>query len=396
MSTEAPVLEIPPVEAIPPQPEPPKPSESLLSSIRVIRPDLPGEPPKEELKVETPKVEEPPKEEPKTELPKIETPKEPTDDPTKGMSEPAAKRFKKIEQRATEAEKKQEEYRTQLESVRKEHAELQEQLREVEAMRREYDQMKEESTTLREEIRKVNIERDPEFQRQYNGQILARQKQMLDMAVASGTSQADFVTAINTGDEEALEAIRDSLPAPRQRIWDAHRTDIERLAFEKREAIQDSQKTWEGLEQTRLRSQKELAEQMKAENVSMAKKTVDSLWKSNEVFDKAGLEVKHEMEEWMVNTIVNESRENIAHHLLIGKIAQNVVEGQKTEIERLTSELDKQTKEMEEMKEKLGEQETFIKEVSSRTPRPSGGGNPSPSENNGSLLSSVRIRLPGR
>lgn len=398
MSTEAPPLEIPAVEPIPPQPEPPKPSESLLSSIRVIRPGLDKTEPAPEPVIEEPKppVDEPPKEEPKAEIPKVETPKEPADDPTKGMSEPAAKRFKKIEQRATEAEKEREQYRTQLESIQKEHAQLQEQLREVEAMRRQYDQMREESTTLREEIRKVNIERDPEFQRQYNGQILARQKQMLDMAVASGASQADFVTAINTGNEEALEAIRDSLPAPRQRIWDAHRTDIERLAFEKREAIQDSQKTWESLEQNRLRSQKELADQMKAENVSMAKKAVDSLWKSNEVFDKAGLEVKREIEEWMVNTIVNESRENIAHHLLIGKVAQSVVEGQKTEIERLAGELDKKTKEMEEMKEKLGEQETFIKEMSSRTPRPQGGGNPSPVEQNGSLLSSVRVRLPGR
>lgn len=398
MSTEAPVLEIPPVEAIPPQPEPPKPSESLLSSIRVMRPDLPGEPPREEPKVETPKTEEPPKEEPKAEVPKVETPKveTPTDDPTKGMSEPAAKRFKKIEQRATEAEKEREEYRTQLESVRKEHAELQNQLKEVEAMRRQYDQMKEESEALRQEIRKVNIAGDPEFQKEHDGKILGLQTQMLEMAVVNGTDRNEFITAVNTGNEETLEAIRESLPPHKQRAWDANRIEIDRIASAKRAAIQNSEQTWEKMKKANQEREVQAKEQERAGLVSMAKDAVKALWSDVPGLDKAGLEAKNEIEEWIIHTVTKEPQPNIARHLLIGKIAQNVVDGQKTEIERLNGELEARDKRITEMEEKLGEQETFIKDISSRTPRPSGGGTPSPVEQNGSLLSSVKVRLPGR
>lgn len=398
MSTEAPPLEIPAVEPIPPQPEPPKPSESLLSSIRVIRPGLDKTEPVPEPVVEEPKppVEEPPKEEPKAEIPKVETPKEPADDPTKGMSEPAAKRFKKIEQRATEAEKEREQYRTQLESVQKENAELQNQLKEVEAMRRQYDQMKEESDILRQEIRKVNIQGDPQFKKEHDDKILNLQTQMLEMAVVNGTDRNEFVTAVNTGNEETLEAIREALPPHKQRAWDANRIEIDRIASARRSAIQNSEETWKRMQQENHQRELEAEEHKRAGLVSMAKDAVKALWTDVPNLDKAGLEVKNEIEEWIVHTVTKEPQPNIARHLLIGKIAQNVVEGQKTEIDRLTTELDKQTKEMEEMKEKLGEQETFIKEMSSRTPRPQGGGNPSPVEQNGSLLSSVRVRLPGR
>lgn len=399
MSTEATPVIQPTAEPPAPAPAPAPVSESLLSSIRVLRPAgaPPAVDPPAPESTQEPTVTPEPTSEPKPEAPKPEPPKvEPKEEPTAGMSEKASVRFNKVVSRAEAAEKERDAVRSELDAARKEAQAIAVQLKEVDTIRRDALKAQEELTTYREQLRIVNIERDPEFQRQYNGQILSRQQQMLEMAVSAGAQQADVIQAINTANEDALEAFRDSLTSAKQRIWDANRADIERIAYEKKEAIRNSGQTWEQLEETRKRTAATEAERIKADNVTAAKTTVDALWREIPDLDKEGLEVKSEIEEWLTDQVINAPREHLIRQLAVGQIAQKVIAGQKSQIDQLTGELAGRDKELEELREKLGEQETFIKEVSSHSPRGPVGGAPKNAEQNGSLLSTVRVHVPGR
>lgn len=381
---ETPVVE-PATSPSEPSPAPAAPAVSgaLLSGIRVMRPnDPPKEPeapkaPDAVVETEKPKDGEPLKPEPiKAEIP---------EDPTKGLSEPAAKKFKSLEKHKIQAEQERDEARKQLESVRKEHEALKTQAMELDRLRKDAEKAIEESKVYQAELRKVSLERDPEFKKQYDGQILSRQHHMLDMAVASGASQDEFVKAINSGNEEALEAIRESLPPAHQRIWDANRTDIDRLARERRSELSRSDEALKKIEDNRASS-----------FASMAKDTVDSLFRSPEAQGITFVS-KDEVQKFVTEMVLKASQPQLMEQLAGGLILRKFVDGQNAEIDRINGELAERSKEIDDLKEKLSEQETFIKEMSSRTPRITPGGNSSPADQNGtSLLSNVRVRLPGR
>lgn len=394
MSTEAPPIE---PEVIPPQPVPAAP-ESLLKSIRVLRADAPApepavkepETPKEPESKEVEKKPEPA--EPVKEEPKVE----PVKDETVGMSEKAAARFKRQEVEKLKAIEERDKIKAEVDTYKKQAEEAAAQLRDIETIKRDAQKAQEELKTYREQLRAVNLERDPEFQRKFNGEILTRQQQMLDMAVQAGTDQATFIEAINKGDEDTLSDIRDSLPQGKRLLWDANRVDIERIAFSRKEALKNAEKTAEQLNEERKRSIEEQAARMKAENISVAKSTVDALWKEIPDLDKAGLEVKEEIQSWLSNMVVNAEREQLVRQLAVGQITQKVVEAQAAELTKLNDTISQKDAELEEMKEKLGELETFVKEAQSHQPRPKIAGNSSPESENGSLLSRVRVQIPGR
>lgn len=380
---DTPVIEpaTPPSEPTP-APAPPV-SGALLSGIRVLRPnDPPKEPeapnaPDAVVEPEKPKDGEPLKPEPvKSEI---------VEDPTKGLSEPAAKKFKSLEKHKIQAEQERDEARKQLESVRQEHEALKTQAMELDRLRKDAEKAIEESKVYQAELRKVSLERDPEFKKQYDSQILSRQHHMLDMAVASGTAQDEFVNAINTGNEEALEAIRETLPPAQQRIWDANRTDIDRLARERRLELSRSDEALRKIQDNRASS-----------FASMAKDTVDALFRSPEAQAITFVE-KDEVQQFVTNMVLKASQPQLMEQLASGLILRKFVDGQSAEIDRINGELTERDKEIDALKEKLSEQETFIKDMSSRTPRITPGGNSSPADQNGtSLLSNVRVRLPGR
>lgn len=408
-------LETPPVdpasaEPVPaPTPTAPKVPGSLLSSIRVIH-STPGNPaPTEEPdpKTHTPPTnpahsteqQDPkPAPEPKEKLPEATPdPKaKPKEDLTTGMSEKAAHRFRRIEKDKEEAEKARDAANKELETHRAELEALKKQASELESIRKEAEKAIGEAKTYREQLRQVAIERDPEFQKQYNGKILSRQEAMLDLAVSAGAGRSEFVQAINDGNEDALEEFRTSLSAHQQRAWDNHRLEIDKLVMEKREAIGDPEKTWQQIEQDRQARGKQEEERIRTHNIETARAAVDAIKKQVGTLDKDGLAEFDRVQEWLERAVSEAPREDLIQHLAVGQIAQRVVDAQKGEIDRLSGEVDSKQKEIDELKEKLGEQETFIKNASSRVPRPSGTGNPSSVSENGSLLSSVRVHLPGR
>jgi hypothetical protein len=394
MSTEAPVIEPPPVATEPK----PVASEALLSSIRVIRPESQPIPPAE-IKEEPPK--EPVAEGTKESTPAKEAPVEPKPepvkpDPTAGMSEKAAARFKNLEKHKTEAEQERDRVKKELEAQKAEFEVLRKEATELETIRKDAQKAIEEAKTYREQLRAASIERDPEFQKQYNGQILARQTQMMELVVSNGADQNEFVRAINSGDEEALETLRESLPAGKQRLWDAHRVDIDKLSYERKEAVKNSDKTWAQMQEDQKRKAASEVERIRIENVETARATVDTIWKEIPDLDKAGAEVREEIESWLTDVVVSAPREQLVKSLAVGQIAQKVVAAQKGEIDRLAETISERDKKIEELEEKLGEQETFIKEASRQSPRPSINGKSSPSTENGSLLSQVKVRLPGQ
>lgn len=399
MSTEAPIVETPPV--IPPQPQA-EPSQSLLANLRIT--GHPSAGPAQEPAIEPIISTEPtPSEEPKqTPEPAKEPAKEPEpapkpkDEPTVGMSEKAAIKFKTLEKHKVQAEQERDTARKELETIKAEAETLRKAASELEDARKEAQRAAEEVKTYREQIRALDIERDPEFQRQYNGEILTRQEQMLEMVVSSGGSREEFIRAINSGDEDAIEAFRDSLPPAKQRLWDTNRIDIERLAFSKKEALRDSKKTYEQLEQDRKRQSEAAAERLRMDNVSQVHNIVDSLKRSVPDLDKAGAEAFEEVETWLKKVVTEAPREFLIEQLAVGSIAQLTTEAQKGEIDRLNGEVASRDSQIEELTEKLAEQETFIKNASSHVPRGGRGTESSGATENGSLLSQVRVRLPGK
>lgn len=395
MSTEAPPIE---PEVIPAQPVPSAP-ESLIKSIRVLRADAPAAEPavKEPETPKEPEAKEPEKKtEPATEPVKEEPKAEPVKDETVGMSEKAAARFKRQEVEKLKAIEERDKIKAEVDTYKKQAEEAAAQLRDIETIKRDAQKAQEEVKTYREQLRLVNLERDPEFQRKFNGEILTRQQQMLEMAVEAGTEHNVFVEAINKGDEDTLSDIRDSLPQGKRLLWDANRVDIERIAFSKKEALKNAQKTTEQLNDERKRALEEQAARMKAENISVARNTVDALWKEIPDLDKAGLEVKEEIQSWLSDMVVNAEREQLVRQLAVGQITQKVVDAQASELTKLNDTISQKDAEIAEMKEKLAELETFVKEAQSHQPRPKIAGNSSPESENGSLLSRVRVQIPGR
>jgi len=406
--TNEPVLE-PPVETPVTPPEPQAP-QSLLANIRVLgraqdapntpEATTPVEPPKDPVgepqKPEEPVTPEDPKPEPKPEVkPEVKP------DPTTGMSEKASARFRNMEKHKVEAEQERDRVKKELDAQKAEFETLKKQASELERISKDAQKAIEEAKTYKEQLRAASIERDPEFQKQYNGQIISKQTQMMELAVSAGTDRNEFIRAINSGDEDALEGFRDSLPASKQRLWDAHRVDIEKLAYERTEAVKNSDKTWAQMEEDRKRRAAEEQEHMRFENMQIAHEAVEALWKEIPDMEKVDMETKEEIETWLksASSVLNaprEHREHILKNLAVGAIAFRAVGGQAQEITRLNETIAAKDKELEELQEKLGEQETFIKEASSRTPRPNVMGNSSPATENGSLLGQIRVRLPGQ
>lgn len=386
----------------------PADSGSLLSRIRVSGRDpvptaaVEPEPPKpdvEPVPEPTPTPEPEPKKEPTepAKEPVAPKPEPPKEEPTTGMSEKAATRFKTLERHKLQAEQERDTARKELDEVRKKAEAAEAQLREVETIRSNAAKMERELQQYRDELRTTNLERDPEFQKRYNGQILSRQEQMLEMATEAGVDRNQIISAMNAGDDDALSDIRDSLPRAKQLLWDANRVDIERLALERRQALKNSKQTAEQIEDDRRKQFAADEQRRAAQNVTTAKAIVGKLWEDIPGLDQAGVEVREEIESWLSDQVVNAPADQLMRNLAIGQIATKVTEGQKVEIERLAAEMTAKDQKIAELEEKLSEQETFIKEVSSRSPRPSlGGGNPPAATENGSLLSKVRVHVPGR
>jgi hypothetical protein len=400
MTTETPTAE----PAAPPATTTAPGSGSLLANLRVIGhpssapvsdPTEPATPPEEDPKPE-PSTEPAPQPEPKPETPPSEPKPEPKPEPTAGMSPKASERFNRLEKEKKHAEEERDTVRKELEAQKAQYEELRKQAAELEGLRRDAAKAIEEAKTYREQLRAASIERDPEFQQQYSGEVMTRQQQMLDMAVAAGATREAFIEAINSGDEDALEGFRESLPPARQRIWDAKRIEIEDLWSKRQQAVKDSEKTWAQLEESRKHKAASEAERMRLENVEVAKSVVRDIRSQIPSMDKEASAELDQIEEWLSHAVTDAPREELIGSLASGAVAHRIVKAQKEEIERLSGEIESRDKQLEELKEKLGEQETFIKNVSSQVPRPRTPGNPPSTEENGSLISRVRVRMPGQ
>lgn len=396
MSTEAPVIETPP----PATPSVAPASESLLASIRVIgRPGSTATPAPDKPTTEAAPESSPAEPTPEPEKKPVDSAPDPTpkpkDEPTAGMSEKAAERFRRLEKNTKQAEQERDTAKKELETHKAELEALKKQAEALAATQKQAQKAIEEAKTYREQLRAVSIERDPEFQERYDGQIIKREEQMMAMVINGGGDSGAFVKAINAADEATLEEFRESLAPHQQRAWDAHRIEIDKLATEKKDALKNSGATWQQMEQDRKQRASGEAERIRIENVEAARSAVDSIRKQIADLDAAGAEQFDDVEAWLRQAVTEAPRDELIQHLARGNIAQRVVVAQKGEIDRLAGELSEKDKKIEELTEKLGEQETFIKTVSSRVPRPNIGGNSLPAEDNGSLLSRTRVILPG-
>lgn len=379
--------------AEPPIPSPPigavdAATESLLSSVRVL---MPKDASPATQRGETEKTEAVKKEEPPKPAPTIVEPQ---------LSQKASEKFSKLETRANNAEAERDALSKERDELRSKIQQLSSASVETETLRQRAEKAEKEREEYAAQLRTVSIERDPAFRAQYDQNISKRQAELKSLALSTGATDVQFNVALETGDEDALQSIRDSLKPNQQRAWDAHLTDIERFKFSRKEAIQNSEQTWRQIEEQRLLESKSNEDRLKASNLRLADASVESLWNEIPGLKDQQAEVRAGVENVLRDAVVNWPKDRLVKELAIGQIRSHVIAAQAEVNRTQLSEIAERDKQIEELRAKLGEQETFIKEHALSFPRGNGAGsengNGNGNGNNGSLLQSVRVRLPGQ
>lgn len=398
-TTEAPPINEPPPASTPAPaaPIPPKASESLLANLRITRPAAPQESQSTPTPTDDPPKTEDPKPNDPNPAPKLDPPVKKIEDPAPKMSENARTEFQKLEKKWKQAEADRDTFKKQFDSLKSEAETLRSAAKEVEDARSELERVKKEKDVIHSQLKAASIERDPDFKKRFDGEILAHQEQMLSAAVSAGTSREDFIQALRVGNEAALEEIREALPPHQQRAWDSHRIDIEKIAHQRQDALRDADQTWGQMEEERQKAFEADEQRRSSKNSATARSIVDEFWNGLPEEERLKTQdVRDEIKDWLSVAVVKATSEELMGELARGQIRLRALQGHIEEIDRLTKDAEAKSKEIDELKEKLGEQETFIKQLSSRSPRLDVGVNRTPSEENGSLLSRVRVRTPGQ
>lgn len=370
------------------------PMESLLAGIRVT-PSNETEAAPEEKKAEEPK-------ETKAEAKEPETKKEPVAEPEKkGPSEATRENFKKLEDSRKAIEKERNEARTQALELQTRIQQLEIVAQQAEAKGKGADQLQQqlenayrELNDTRQTLKAASIERDPEFIEQF---VKRRERVMSDvkqLALASGATEDAFERALKFGDEDQLQEWRGALNPAQQRQWDARMLQVEQIDMQRQEAVENSDKTWQQLQQRQAKAYEEHASNITRQNLQLAANVENSFWtqfpnlnEHEELKDSVRVALKglaggEGADQW--------TPEHIMRQVGFATILSHAVQSQKRVIDTAQEEIAKRDTEIAELKKKVSEQEEFIGGQARDIP----GGGSAVNSGNGerkSLLGQVRI-----
>lgn len=228
---------------------------------------------------------------------------------TKGMSETASAKFKKIHERATAAE-------TRLKQMEAESAKR---TALPAAASDEFKQLQAEKETLDEIVKKTVLERHPGFKAQYDGEI---EKQMrLIKAIAGEKHAKEVLKIIEGGDDTKWDEIQESLGSLKTQQLAAVGIKIQQTRLEKEEQLDNWKENYAKLEKFALAEQSKAKEvQQRAldkavgkviadaqENVEIFRKVEGNEEWNNEIDARVG-----QIKQWATQELTPEDRAGLA------------------------------------------------------------------------------------
>lgn len=351
MSTEAPAAPV--TEQTPPAPEIviEAPQEKpLWGNIKV------GEKPAAEKPAETPEVKKPDEVTPEV--------KKASEAPKNGKEESLANLRKKLE----EKERELEDFRGKYTTVEKEYNEFKSKPFELpEEVKTKLTKAEQERDEYLKEIRAVRIEKDPEFVERYVKPIQSRISVMQKVALEAGVDEAALRAGFGNWSKQTFGEWMEAMDPGQKAKFSAAWGDAEILEEQRLEKLKDANKTWE--EMTKAQEQQYKAQQ--AEHLSQNEKLAKALLK----------EMIHDNENYKEYEDVPGAAEEMVlkaarYELNPKEVFQQVIASQalaRVNI-KLNEKLSARDATIAELQKKVEEQETFIKEHASSTPRPDASG----------------------
>lgn len=228
---------------------------------------------------------------------------------TKGMSETASAKFKKIHERATAAE-------TRLKQM---EADASKRTALPAAASDEFKQLQSEKEVLDEIVKKTVLERHPGFKAQYDGEIDKQVK--LIKAIVGEKHSKEVLKIIDGGDDTKWDEIQESLGSLKTQQLAALGIKIQQTRLEKQEQLDNWKDNYAKLEKFALAEQSKAQEvQQRAldkaigkviadaqENVEIFRKVEGNDEWNNEIDARVG-----QIKQWATQELTPENRANLA------------------------------------------------------------------------------------
>lgn len=311
-----------------------------------------AQPAKEEPKKGTAVV-DPPKEEKTLEV----TPDKKPNDKEENMAN-LRKAREAAEAARKEIEAERDRIKAELEELRGKPSELPE---DVKTRLSAVEKLEKEREELRRSLRQADLARDPEFQEKYNKQITSRIGTMGEVAITAGVPIEDWKRAAASWNEDQFAEWREAMTPVQKVKFDAAWTSAMDLYQKQQQELVDAEKTYQELEKQRREQQETSQKQYLSNNEQLARSVLAETLKMEGAKDYEDLgpsaeaillkAARHEM-------TAPEIFQQIAHNQVLARVTVK----QKTQIEELQAQLAERDK-------KISEQESFIAEHSSATPR---------------------------
>jgi len=204
-----------------------------------------------------PKLEEKPKEEVKTDIPKVDAPKtEPLKTDPPKVDAPKTK-----EDSIQDLRKARDQYEADLKAEKAERARIAAELEELKKrpdpkeFQEKLTQAEKDKAEYQRQLQAASLERDPEFQKEYDSKINGQAKVMLNLMEAAGVPSADAKAAVGAWNERYFaEKLEEMDPLTRVKFQGAW-AEAERLHNERQGKIAHAETEW----QARQKQQQEQA-----------------------------------------------------------------------------------------------------------------------------------------
>jgi hypothetical protein len=284
----------------------------------------------------------------------------------KEPSPAARENFEKLEKRAIAAEealqattKERDEFKLKVTELSNAEDQIKSLAEQLEAERAE----KEEAIR---ELRAASIERDPAFKKKY---VESRKTPLEELARITGKSQTEIDEIIKSGNDDAIDDIKDSLRGTKLSRFEAALVDLDRIEIERKRAIGDANETAQSLAEERQKQSAQQVQQLKQKNLQVSKEVMDSMFNQVDAW-RDDTELRDVVEQQLAQVSAGEwSPKQILGTIVVANMANKAVAIQAKVIESRNQELQARDTKIAELEKKIAEQDEFIKNASGDVPR---------------------------
>jgi hypothetical protein len=299
------------------------------------------------------------------------------------------KNFATLRQAREAAEKERDELRQKYEASQKEIETYKVRV-DPEEVAKERQTYEERVAALRKELQAAAIWRDPEFQQKYDGGILARQKQMIAIAQATGVDATTATAHVQAWDKSKFNEWVEGMPELQKGEFIAMIRETEHLDKERQAEIANADKTWQARQEQQTKAQKE------AEAAQRKLYSQDANDVISELTSAEGVSEHQPLVEAIKSTVsralpINDghmSRKEVLKAVGLSAVLQHIATAQQEELTSLRTE-------KEDMAKKITELEAFVKERNGSIPAPGNGVGPEGKSDEPFVPFYKRIRVAG-